>query len=352
MRRQLTFWARVFVALALLIAVANLFPGLRPPARLLLLCLPLLYLFAVWRYPRVLRPLVAQVNMVCTQLVVVVGLSRDYYRALMSSWTGRPERAIALSERFVQRHPKDPRGWAVLALALAGAERCEAALEPADRSLQLKDNWLAHSARGLALLFLGVDATSDLRSEHALNKTLRASVLVGSRRLDAAISALEGLPGRAKYSLSFLTLGDAYRLRGRAERAAGAYEQAVRYAQTEIASFLPSETVLATALAWLGELEGAEEPLRQALARNGSTTDGSLAEALVHRQRGDANGVLATLEGIMAANPGAAADLLADPHFTPLFAEERFRRLFVRATAERNRILERLRSRIAEENGA
>lgn len=282
------------------------------------------------------------------------GRKRDYYRGLVHLTKGRHEEAVAALSRYQQEHPEDPRAWEWLVMSLLNARCYEEALEKADRALQLKRTPEGLLNRGRSLLMLGateealsdIEAALELKHGLPLGQTVLAVALIRLRRLDDALRALRRERGLYKSSVHFLTLGDAYRLRRRSDLAFKAYKEAAKRAARELrAGLAAAGGVMAYVLAEQAKLEQAEEAVRSSLSQDPSDITVLSAQALIQRQRGDHDGVEATLQRILTVNPQGVVDDLTDADFTALLAEERFRRLLGRALDERERILERVGNR-------
>jgi len=282
------------------------------------------------------------------------GKKRDYYRGLVHLTKGRHEEAVAALSRYQQEHPDDPRGWEWLVMSLLNVRRYEEALEKADRALQLKRTPEGLLNRGRSLLILGateealsdIEAALELKPHLPLGQTVLAVALIRMRRLDDALRALRRERGLYKGSVHFLTLGDAYRLRRRGDLAFKAYKEATNRAARELkAGFAAAGGIMAYVLAEQAKLEQAEKAVRSPLSQDPSDIGALLVQALIQRQRGDYDGVETTLQRILPLNPNEVVEALTDPDFSPLLVEERFRRLLGRALEERERILERVRSR-------
>jgi tetratricopeptide (TPR) repeat protein len=288
------------------------------------------------------------------------GKKRDYYRGLKHLTKERYEEAVAALSRYQQEHPEDPRGWEWLVMSLLNARRFEEALERANRALQLKRTPEGLLNRGRSLLTLGateealsdIEAALELKPHLPLGQTVLAVALIRLRRLDDALRALRRERGLYKSSVHFLTLGDAHRLRRRSDLAFKAYKEATKRAARELkAGFTATEGMMAYTLAEQAKLEQAEKTVRSRLSQDPSDIVALSAQALIQRQRGDHDGVEATLQRILTVSPQAVIDDLADADFTALLVEERFRRLLGRALDERDRILERARSRAQSDPG-
>lgn len=287
-----------------------------------------------------------------TLLFRIVGRRRDYYRGLVSIIKGRREKALAALTRYQREHPEDARGWEGLALSLLAARRPEEALEKADRALQLERRAEGLLFRGLILQALGAseEGLSDIEAAFKLRRNLPkaflAEALIPLRRLDDALRALEQERLWRKDPLYFLMLGEVHRLRRMSNLASKAYAEAAKWAARDWApNPCAAKQVIAYALAGQAKLEQAEEAVRSLLSQDPSDIAALSAQALIQRQRGDYDKVEATLQRILPLNPHQIVAALTDPDFSPLLVEERFRRLLGRALEERERILERVRSR-------
>ncbi|MCJ7509544.1 MAG: tetratricopeptide repeat protein [Dehalococcoidia bacterium] len=288
------------------------------------------------------------------RLRAVLGGERDLHRGVIHLIEGRHEGAVAPLARYQQQHPQDPAGWGGLASSLVGVHRYEEALENVDRALELKRTPEGLLFRGRILLILGAseEALADIEAALAskphlrLAETLLALALIKLRRLDGALAALKRERFWRKNSQYFWALGDVHRLCRRGALASKAYEEAAIRAVPEVEfGLVYTKSTMACILARQGKLEQAEEVVRSLLSKDASDIEALSAQALIQRQRGDCDGVEATLQRMLALNPNDVVGTLADPDLTPLFAEERFRRLLCRALEERERILERVRSR-------
>jgi tetratricopeptide (TPR) repeat protein len=293
-------------------------------------------------------------------LLAAVGGRKDRYRGLVHLTNERYEEAVAALSRYQQEHPEDPRGWEWLVMSLLNARRYEEALEKANRALQLKRTPEGLLNRGRSLLTLGateealsdIEAALELKPHLPLGQTVLAVALIRLRRLDDALRALRRERGLYKSSVHFLTLGDAYRLHRRSDLAFKAYKETTKRAARELkAGFTATEGMMAYALAEQAKLEQAEKTVRSRLSQDPSDIVALSAQALIQRQRGDHDGVEATLQRILTVSPQAVVDDLTDADFTALLVEERFRRLLGRALDERDRTLERARSRAQSDPG-
>lgn len=282
------------------------------------------------------------------------GKKRDYYRGLTHLAKGRHEEAVAALSRYHQERPEDPRAWEWLVMSLLNARCYEEALEKADRALQLKRTPEGLLNRGRSLLMLGateealsdIEAALELKHGLPLGQTVLALALTVLRRLDDALRALKRERSLCKSSVHSLALGDAHRLRRRSDLAFKAYKEAAKRAARELkAGYAPAEGIMAYVLAEQAKLGQAEEAVRSRLAQDPSDIGALRAQALIQRHRGDYDGVEATLQRILPLNPNEVVEALTDPDFSPLLVEERFRRLLGQALEERERILERVRSR-------
>jgi tetratricopeptide (TPR) repeat protein len=300
-------------------------------------------------------PILLEIPMVlaysCMRLLSVMGGNRDYYRGAIHALEGRREEALASLSRYQQQDPQDPRGWVGLALSLVNAGRYEEALEKADRALELKRTPEGLLFRGRILLILGAaeEALADIQAALASKRPLSlllAVALIELRRLDGALAVLKRERFWRKNSQYFWALGEVHRLCRRGDLASKAYEKAANQAALVVkAGMWATEGTLACLLARQGKLAQAEEVVRSLLSKDASDTVALGAQALIQRQRGDYDGVEATLQRKLALNPSYVVGTLIDPDFTPLLAEERFRRLLAQALEERERILERVRNR-------
>jgi len=287
-------------------------------------------------------------------LLALVGRRKDRYRGLAHLTNERYEEAVAALSRYQQEHPEDPRGWEWLVMSLLNAHRYEEALEKADRALQLKRTPEGLLNRGRSLLILGateealsdIEAALELKHGLPLGQTVLVAALIRVRRLDDALAALKRERFWWKNSVYFLALGETHRLRRRGDLAFKAYKEASKRAARELkAGFATAEGIMAYVLAEQAKLEQAEKAVRSRLSQDPSDITALSAQALVQRQRGDYDGVETTLQRILPLSPNEVVEALTDPDFSPLLVEKRFRRLLGQALEERERILERVRSR-------
>lgn len=289
-----------------------------------------------------------------TQVRAFVGERRDYYRGTLDLARGRYERSRSALDGYVQRFPNDVKGRVAKAGALTVTHRYEEALTEVERALELDRLPEGLMLRGQILSLLGVyeEGLADVEAALALKAGLPwrglmlANALIGLRRLDDALKALEREGRRFRGSAYHMARGEVYRLLRRNDAAVKAYRRSEARARAEIAAGIhAAEATLAYVLAQRVKLADAEKAAASALARNDSDSLGLYAQALVCRMRDDYDGVEAALERMMRVTPGGVVNALSDPDFTALLSEQRFRRLLGRALQERDRILQRVRSR-------
>jgi tetratricopeptide (TPR) repeat protein len=283
---------------------------------------------------------------------------KDYYDAILHVVRGNSADAVQAFSRHQQSHPSDPRAWEWLGFALLVSRRYEEALDAADRAIQMGSSRWSLWIRGDALLAVGAadealaifDACAKKRGQPRFAQA-RGIALIQLRRLDDAVAVLHSEKGWRRRPYTAFALGEAYRLSGKPAPASKAYEVAALGATVEAAAD-PRRygALLACTLAEVGRLKEAEEAAQSALSADPSDPSALCAQALIQNRRGDLPGLKVTFERMLAASPPSVVSTLGDPEFTPLLADERFRRLLDRAWLEQNRLLERIRQRAPTSN--
>jgi tetratricopeptide (TPR) repeat protein len=294
------------------------------------------------------------------QLRARLGGSTDFYRGMLHAVGGRSAEAAEAFSRYHQTHSDNPRGWEGLALAMLLSRRYEEALDAADRAIQMGRTRVGLWIKGHVFLEVGAggealsafEACVSERPKLPFIETFIGNALIQLRRLEDAKKVLQSQNGRRNIPHTAFALGEAYRLSGISDAALKAYEAAARAAATIEVSPNPlrDRALLACALAEAGRLKEAEEAAQSALAADPFNPQALYAQALIEKQRGDLPGLQATLDRMLEASPPQVVFTLGDPEFTPLLADERFRRLLGRAWLEQNRLLERIRQRAPTSN--
>ena len=264
---------------------------------------------------------------------------------------GRYTMAAEDAKRYVGRRPESPEGWLVSAGALLGMGRTEEALTAADHAVQLDEAPIMLVVRGTALYGLGLyeAACADFRSASQQPELVAGSiygnVLTAVRSLDDAVGILSEAAASSQGFLEYVLLGDAHRLLGKSEKAATAYEEAIRRASAKQPTDGDSKAVLASCLALLGRLEEAATVSEDLLTRKPVTDSALLASALVAMVRQNGDQAYDALRRAVAASPQRALRCMADPVFAPFLGEQRFRELLAWAMGAQRQTRDHIRER-------
>ncbi len=232
--------------------------------------------------------------------------------------------------RNVAKRPHDAMAWIGAAWVHQIWHEEQEALKCAHRAVQLSPSVHSHLMRGQALARLGAseEALADLTAADRLKpevgtNTLIGWVLTGQRRLDLALQYLEGAAGGANI-LGTTYLADTYRLAGHAEYARQTYRDLAATGRMCGKTGLP---YIAYACAYLGEADKARLAAQQALTLNPRDILAMQALLVISLDDMDQAYRVAVAMALVSAN--AAVCALSQPEFAHLFADRRFRELFV-----------------------
>ena len=281
-----------------------------------------------------------------------LGPARSYYRAARLGRKGRFRECLETTASYLEGHPRDGRAYELRALALTGLGRHEEALSDADRGVSWKRRWQGLMIRGQNLLFLACPsaALEDLEASykiraHPYTRMLMGQVFASLRRMDTATNILERSTRSVRFSLTFASLADCYRLLGDHDRAQKTYREAAKKARREVSSGMPCASVLAYCLAQLLHDEEAAAAINAALERDSRDALAHRTEALLSLRRGDVDVVETTIRQMLLISPQSAVSTLFDPQFTPLLRENRFGLLLAWSLGAQRQIVERVLNR-------
>jgi len=284
----------------------------------------------------------------------IFGKRRELHRGIGRFFDRRLEEALDAFRRHHEQFPDDPEALHWQSAVLVEWNQLDAALELADEGIAMNPTASGLMQRSELLLTMACDelALADAVEASRLDPSapalayVKGAALISLRRPDEAIAALRAERLARRTVFSRYALGDAHRLRSELTEAEKAYRQAAKLAPAFV-RLDPhrSDGPWARALAQVGWFEHAQRHIAKALAKLPNDPSALYARAICEQAADDRDALAATMSDLLKVRPTAVAGALADPQFTPLLAEKRFRELLAWALGAQRQTRERVLGR-------
>jgi tetratricopeptide (TPR) repeat protein len=249
------------------------------------------------------------------------------------SLTGQTAEAIATFKKAIDLEPRDYRRYQALALEYFQRGQYPEAVIPFRKAAELAPGIAqVHEDLGATLIQLGQTSEAEAQLTSALKLRPSRNLLINlgalfysTRRFTEAAAQFErSLQFGTPVTLQYRDLGDAYRQLGRKREAAAAYREGRRLAEEDVARNPrsgPFHARLGLLRAFLGERDGAQLELSQAIALEPGARSVMRDSAIAWEALGERDKALAVLAGAPAS---FLRELSGHPDLKSLTADRRF----------------------------